>query len=45
MTGSGANLVHDARLAALAIEHGAAVVTFDNDFPRFRKVTWESPES
>ncbi|MHB1599404.1 MAG: TA system VapC family ribonuclease toxin [Acidimicrobiales bacterium] len=45
VTGSGANLVNDAHLAALAVEHGAAVVTFDNDFARFRGVTWEPPGS
>ena len=34
-SGTGANLTSDAHLAALAIEHGAAVVTFDRDFQRF----------
>ncbi|MTV27826.1 type II toxin-antitoxin system VapC family toxin [Nitriliruptoraceae bacterium ZYF776] len=33
--GSGGNLVSDAHLAALAIEHRATVVTFDRDFERF----------
>lgn len=33
--GSAANLVNDAHLAALAIEHGGGVVTFDADFRRF----------
>ena len=30
------NLVSDAHLAALAMEHGATLVTFDRDFARFR---------
>ena len=34
-SGSGGNLVSDAHLAAVAIEHSAAVVTFDADFARF----------
>jgi len=34
-TGSAANLVNDAHLAALAFEHGAEVVSFDRDFQRF----------
>ena len=29
------NVVNDAHLAALAIEHGASVVSFDRDFLRF----------
>ena len=39
----GGNLVNDAHLAALAIEHGATVVTFDSDFGRFPGVRWETP--
>ena len=35
-TGSAGNLVPDAHLAALAIEHDAAIVSFDTDFHRFR---------
>ena len=34
-TGSGGNLVNDAHLAALAVEHDATLVTFDADFGRF----------
>jgi uncharacterized protein len=34
-TGTGGNLVSDAHLAAVAIEHRATVVTFDRDFERF----------
>jgi toxin-antitoxin system PIN domain toxin len=41
VTGSGGNLVNDAHLAALAIEHDATVVTFDNDFSRFPGVRWK----
>jgi toxin-antitoxin system PIN domain toxin len=34
-TGTAGNLVGDAHLAALALEHGATVVSFDRDFERF----------
>jgi toxin-antitoxin system PIN domain toxin len=34
-SGTAANLVTDAHLAALALEHGAEVVSFDRDFQRF----------
>jgi len=34
-TGTAGNLTTDAHIAALAIEHGATVVTFDRDFERF----------
>jgi uncharacterized protein len=37
-TGSAGNLTTDAHLAALAIEHGAVVLTFDRDFARFEGV-------
>lgn len=33
--GVAGNLVGDAHLAALALEHGATVVSFDRDFQRF----------
>lgn len=33
--GTGGNLVSDAHLAALALEHGADIVSFDRDFARF----------
>lgn len=33
--GTGANLVSDAHLAAIALEHGAGIVSFDRDFARF----------
>ena len=41
--GAGGNLVNDAHLAALAVEHRCAVVSYDNDFSRFDGVTWEQP--
>jgi len=41
--GSGGNLVNDAHLAALAIEHRCAIVSFDNDFGRFPGVDWTRP--
>jgi predicted nucleic acid-binding protein len=36
-------LVGDAHLAALAVEHGATVVSFDSDFARFPGVAFEQP--
>jgi toxin-antitoxin system PIN domain toxin len=41
--GTAANLVSDAHLAALAIEHDAVLVTFDADFGRFRGLRTERP--
>ncbi|PFG19027.1 TA system VapC family ribonuclease toxin [Serinibacter salmoneus] len=41
--GRGGNLVNDAHLAALAVQWGARVVTFDSDFGRFPGVHWFSP--
>jgi toxin-antitoxin system PIN domain toxin len=41
--GSGANLVSDAHLAALALEHNGRVISFDSDFGRFRGVRWQRP--
>jgi uncharacterized protein len=37
------NLVSDAHLAALAIEHGLTVCSTDTDFARFREVRWANP--
>ena len=37
------NLVPDAYLAALAIEHGAELVTADRDFARFAGLRWRTP--
>jgi toxin-antitoxin system PIN domain toxin len=39
------NLVPDAHLAALAIENGVGVCSFDSDFARFSAVTWFRPGS
>ena len=41
--GTAANLVNDAHLAALAIEHDATLVTFDADFGRFTGLRTERP--
>jgi toxin-antitoxin system PIN domain toxin len=37
------NLITDAHLAALSIEHGVAICSFDSDFARFAEVTWINP--
>lgn len=37
------NLVSDAVLAALCIEHGVAMVSADSDFARFPEVAWVNP--
>jgi predicted nucleic acid-binding protein len=37
------NLVPDAQLAALAVEHGVAVASADGDFARFTEIRWENP--
>lgn len=37
------NMVSDAHLAALAIEHRATIVSYDDDFDRFSGVRWERP--
>ncbi len=41
--GTGGNLTSDAHLAALSVEHGAQVCSFDNDFSRFASVDWFQP--
>ena len=38
-----ANLVTDAVLAALCIEHGLQVVSADSDFARFTDIAWINP--
>lgn len=43
--GTGGNLVSDAHLAALAIEHGAELCSCDADFSRFRGLRWHDPLS
>jgi hypothetical protein len=42
-TGVKGNLVPDAYLAALAIEHGATFVSSDRDFARFPDLRWLHP--
>lgn len=42
-TGGTGNLVPDAQLAALAIEHGLDIMTADTDFGRFPDVRWTNP--
>ena len=37
------DLVSDAHLAALAIEHGLTLCTNDRDFARFQKLRWMNP--
>ncbi len=37
------NLVPDAMLAALALEHGLTVYSTDTDFARFTEVRWTNP--
>lgn len=37
------NLVPDAHLAALAIEHGLTLCSVDGDFARFRRLRWTNP--
>ncbi len=41
--GTGGNLVNDAHLAALALEHRCQIVSFDRDFSRFTGVRLEPP--
>lgn len=41
--GTAGNLVTDAHLAALAIEHGAELCSADADFSRFPGVRWVDP--
>lgn len=37
------NLVTDAHLAALAIEHGTGICSYDSDFARFPSLHWVNP--
>jgi toxin-antitoxin system PIN domain toxin len=41
--GTAGNLVSDAHLAALAIEHGAELDSCDTDFSRFAGLRWVNP--
>lgn len=38
-----ANLIPDAALAALCIEHGLSIVSADSDFARFAELEWFNP--
>lgn len=38
-----ANLVTDAHMAALAVEHGCDLMSTDKDFSRFPDVRWRNP--
>jgi toxin-antitoxin system PIN domain toxin len=42
-TASSGNLVPDAHLAALAIEHGLVVCSTDRDFSRFKELRYDNP--
>lgn len=42
-TSARGNLVPDAHLAALAIEHGLTLASTDGDFARFAGLRWENP--
>jgi toxin-antitoxin system PIN domain toxin len=37
------DLISDAHLAALAIEHGLTLCSTDGDFARFRELKWQNP--
>jgi uncharacterized protein len=37
------NLVPDAHLAALALEHGVGICSADSDFARFPQLSWVNP--
>lgn len=43
--GVGGNLVNDAHLAALSIEHRASIVSYDSDFGRFDGIRWDTPDA
>jgi len=43
LPGVRANLVHDADLAVLAMEHGLTLCSTDGDFARFPGLRWENP--
>ncbi|MBU3664751.1 MAG: type II toxin-antitoxin system VapC family toxin [Chthoniobacterales bacterium] len=41
--GTGANLVTDAQIAAIALRTGGSIRSCDHDFSRFRGVDWSDP--
>jgi toxin-antitoxin system PIN domain toxin len=42
-SGIAGNLSTDGHLAAIAISHGAVLVSCDSDFSRFKGLRWENP--
>ncbi len=42
--GAAGNLVTDAHLAALAVEHAAELVSYNADFSRFPGLRWRTPQ-
>jgi uncharacterized protein len=42
---AGGDLLPDAQLVALAIEHAAEIVSFDRDFARFDAIRWTVPSA
>ncbi|MEJ2653199.1 MAG: PIN domain-containing protein, partial [Gammaproteobacteria bacterium] len=42
-SGAHANLVPDAHLAALALEHGLTLCSTDSDFSKMQKLKWLNP--
>lgn len=44
-SGTAGNLAHDAHIAAIALEHGADVVSYDRDFDRFPELRWQPPRA
>ena len=45
VVGTAGNLVNDAHVAALSLEHGCEIVSYDADFARFPGVRWQTPSS
>ena len=43
LTGASGHHVHDAQLAALALQHGLLLCSTDRDFARYPGVRWENP--
>lgn len=43
-TDASGDLIPDAQLAAIAVEHACELVSFDRDFARFTDLRWTRPE-
>jgi hypothetical protein len=43
VVGTAGNLVNDAHMAALSLEHRCEIVSYDADFARFPGVRWRAP--